>query len=166
MSILNIPVTRGKYTFTKSLFFVMVALALILTACSSGTQATSPTSTAGTTGSVPQQSGNLPIVSPELNISLFAAGTTAYYAPDAVEVNNGHVFIDYQNTTPKDCTDKTTSTIVDYTMDGKVVKTFSVPGKSDGMRADPSIPFSVVPSGEDGNPKFVTIDPTSGTVTP
>jgi hypothetical protein len=166
MSTQNIPVPRGKHAFTKSLFFVVAALALILTACSSDTQATSPTSTAGTTGSVPQQSSNLPIVSPELNISLFAAGTTTYYAPDSVEVSNGHVFIDYQNTTPKDCTDKTTSTIVEYTMDGKVVKTFSVPGHSDGMRADPTTHLLWVTSCEDGNPAFVTIDPTSGTVTP
>src|SRR5258708_7197074 len=166
MSTVNIPVSRGKHTFTKSLFFVVAVLALILTACSGSTQATSPTPTAGTTGSVPQQSGNFPIVTSDLHISLFAAGTTAYYAPDAVDVNNGHVFIDYQNTTPKDCIDKTTSTVVEYTMDGKVVKTFSVPGHSDGMRADPTTHLLWVTSCEDGNPKFVTIDPTSGTVTP
>ena len=51
-------------------------------------------------------------------------------------------------------------------MNGKMLKTFTVPGHSDGMRADPSTHVLWVTSCEDGNPKFVTIDPTSGTVTP
>jgi sugar lactone lactonase YvrE len=81
-------------------------------------------------------------------------------------VDNGFVYIDYQNTTAKDCTDKNTSTVVQYDMNGKMLKTFTVPGHSDGMRADPSTHLLWVTSCEDGNAKFVTIDPSSGTITP
>jgi hypothetical protein len=81
-------------------------------------------------------------------------------------VDGNHVFIDYQNVTAKDCTDNNTSTVVEYNMDGTTVTTFTVPGHSDGMRADPSTHLLWVTSCEDGNPKFVTIDPTSKTVTP
>lgn len=165
MSTVHIPVKRVKPVFTKSLYFFAAALVVILTACSTSTSApTTPSQGSTTTNSQPV--GDLPIVAPGLHIALFASGNTSYFGPDSVVVDSGHVFIDYQNTTPKDCTDNTTSTVVEYTMDGKVVKTFAVPGHSDGMRADPSSHLLWVTSCEDGNPKMVTIDPASGTITP
>ncbi len=96
--------------------------------------------------------------------SIFASGTSNYSHPDSVVADNGHVFIGYQNLSGK--TGGGTSTIVEYTMDGKVVKTFSVPGHSDGMRADPSTHLIWTTSNEDGNPSMATIDPKSGIVTP
>ena len=98
-------------------------------------------------------------------ISLFASSTASYYNPDALVVDRNSVFIDYQNTTAKDCTDTKTSTVVQYTMDGDVVKTFTIPGHSDGMRVDPATHLLWTTSCEDGNPKFATIDPKSGRVT-
>lgn len=103
---------------------------------------------------------------PGYQISLFASSTSAYTQPDALVVDSSHVFIDYQNAAAKDGTDTKTSTIVEYTMDGKVVKTYSMPGHSDGMRMDPTTKLLWVTSNEDANPKMETIDPTSGTVTP
>ena len=154
--------SRGK----RALLYCTALLMVILTACSTGTQATSPTPTTGTSNSIAQPSGNLPLMLASYQVSVFVSGTSAYNSPDAVIVDNGHVFIDYQNSTAKDCTDKNTSTIVEYTMDGKVVKTFSMPGHSDGMRADPATHLLWVTSCEDGNAKMATIDPSSGTVTP
>jgi hypothetical protein len=55
---------------------------------------------------------------------------------------------------------------VEYTPQGKVVKTFKVPGHSDGMRENPSTHQLWVTSCEDGNARFVTIDLASGTITP
>jgi hypothetical protein len=146
---------------------LVTALILILTACSSGgTQANTVTPTTGSSNSSPQQS-NLPIVAlPGYHVSLFASAAANYSAPDSVVADGGHIFIDYQNVTAKNCTDNNTSTIVEYTMDGKVVKTFTMPGHSDGMRVDPSSHLLWVTSCEDGNPKMATIDPNSGTVTP
>jgi sugar lactone lactonase YvrE len=99
-------------------------------------------------------------------VELFASSTADYFGPDSLVVDGGNVFIDYQNKTAKDCTDKNTSTIVEYSMDGKVVTTFAIPGHSDGMRMDPTTKLLWVTSCEDGNPKFVTVDPKSGTITP
>jgi hypothetical protein len=105
---------------------------------------------------------------PSYHVSVFAKGTTKYFNPDAVIDDGSHIFIDYQNKTAKDCTDAATasSTVVEYTLSGKVVTTFSVPGHSDGMRENPSTHLLWVTSCEDGNPRFVTINPFSGAVTP
>jgi len=99
-------------------------------------------------------------------VELFASSTAAYSGPDSLEVVDGNVFIDYQNKTAKDCTDKNSSTVVEYTMDGKVVNTFAIPGHSDGMRVDPTTKLLWITSCEDGNAKIVTLDPKSGTITP
>ncbi len=123
--------------------------------------------TSTTTNTVGSQPGDFGLAAlPGYQVSLFARQTSAFNSPDSLVVDNGFVYIDYQNTTAKDCTDKNTSTVVQYDMHGKMLKTFTVPGHSDGMRADPSTHLLWVTSCEDGNPKFVTIDPSSGTITP
>jgi sugar lactone lactonase YvrE len=104
---------------------------------------------------------------PGYQVSIFAQGTASYFGPDSLVDDGTHIFVDYQNKTAKDCTDAATasSTIVEYTTGGSVVKTFSVPGHSDGMREDPSSHLLWVTSCEDGNPRIVTLDPSSGTMT-
>jgi sugar lactone lactonase YvrE len=138
---------------------------LLLSGCSSSpstntTSTPTPSNTTASTGQV--------TALPGYHVSVFAQGTKSYFGPDSLVDDGSHVFIDYQNTTAKDCTDAATanSTVVEYTPDGKVVKTFAVPGHSDGMREDPSSHLLWVTSCEDGNPRIVTIDPSSGTITP
>ena len=166
---MNFPGTNKKAPSMKLFSLMAVALVLLLSACSTGTDTTTTTTSSTTTTStstVHQPSDYGLGALPGYSVSLFVHAPSAYNGPDAVIVDNGHVFIDYQNTTAKDCTDQNSSTIVEYTMTGSVVKTFSVPGHSDGMRADPSSHLLWVTSCEDGNAKFVTIDPSSGTITP
>lgn len=103
---------------------------------------------------------------PGYSVTLFARQTSAYTAPDSIVVNGSHVFVGYQNVTAKDCTDTNSSTIVEYNMDGSTVKTFSIPGHNDGMRLDPTTGLLWATSCEDGNPKLVTIDTSTGTITP
>jgi sugar lactone lactonase YvrE len=160
------PVIKVRASFTISLCCIAAALALILSACSSSTPPSTATTstTTNTVGSPPSDFGLAAL--PGYQVSLFARQTSAFTGPDSLVVDNGFVYIDYQNTTAKDCTDKNTSTVVQYDMNGKMLKTFTVPGHSDGMRADPSTHLLWVTSCEDGNPKFVTIDPSSGTITP
>jgi len=167
MFTVNIPETKVKRAFTTSLCFVVAALALILSACGGGTQPTSSSSTTTTTSAVGSQPGDFGLAAlPGYQVSLFTRQPSGTTGPDSLVVDNGFVYIDYQNTTAKDCTDNNTSTVVQYDMNGKMLKTFTVPGHSDGMRADPSSHLLWVTSCEDGNPKFVTIDPASGTITP
>ena len=160
------PVIKVRASLTTSLCCIAAALALILSACSSSTPPSTAT-TSTTTNTVGSQPSNFGLAAlPGYQVSLFARQTSAFNSPDSLVVDNGFVYIDYQNTTAKDCTDKNTSTVVQYDMHGKMLKTFTVPGHSDGMRADPSTHVLWVTSCEDGNPKFVTIDPASGTITP
>ena len=162
------PGIKMRASFATSLCCIATALVLILSACSTSSNQTTTTTPTTSNGSPSgQQPGAFGLAAlPGYTISLFASQTGAFIGPDSLVVDNGFVYIDYQNTTAKDCTDKFTSTVVQYDMNGKMLKTFTVPGHSDGMRADPSTHLLWVSSCEDGNPKFVTIDPSSGTVTP
>jgi sugar lactone lactonase YvrE len=149
----------GRFKF--GLIAVAAVGALLLAGYASASANT--TSTLGTRDSVGQVTGL-----PNYHVSVFARGTQSYFGPDSLVDDGSHVFIDYQNKTAKDCSDAATanSTVVEYTPEGKVVKSFKVPGHSDGMREDPSSHLLWVTSCEDGNPRFVTIDPRSGKVTP
>jgi hypothetical protein len=141
---------------------------LALTACSSSsTPAQANTAASG----VARQ---LPVVAlPGYTVSIFTQQDSrlAVTAPDSIAVDGQKVFIDYQNVTAKDCADQTgsappSSTVVEYDMTGKILGHWSVAGHSDGMRIDPTTHIVWTTSCEDGNPKFATIDPSSGTVTP
>lgn len=167
MSEVKIPVARPRHKLALSLAAIVAALALIVSACSTSTPTTTATTPTATTSTGSSQPGDFGLAAlPGYSVSLFTRAPSTVANGDAVVVDNGFVYIDYQNTTAKDCTDKNSSTIIQYDMNGKQIKTFTVPGHSDGMRADPSTHLLWVTSCEDGNPKFVTIDPTSGTITP
>jgi hypothetical protein len=144
----------------------LLACLMFITACNSA-NATAPSSATTT-------QGLLPVVAlPGYAITVFTQSDSRLIVanPDAIEVDGQHVFIDYQNTTAKDCSDQVgtsapSSTVVEYDMTGKILGHWTVPGHSDGMRVDPSTHLVWTTSCEDGNAKFTTIDPTSGTVTP
>ena len=166
MSRFKSPLGRGKISLLTSLSLFGLIL-LLVSACegSSTTTATATTSSTSSTGG--SQPGDFGLGAlPGYSVTLFSHAPSSVANPDSLVVDNGFVYIDYQNTTAKDCTDKNTSTVVQFDMNGKMLKTYTVPGHSDGMRADPSTHLLWVTSCEDGNPKFVTIDPGNGTVTP
>ena len=143
--------------FARLLFVCLI----FITACSS------PTANTASSVSTPQQ--RLPVVAlPGYEITVFTQADSRLVVsnPDSVAVDGQQVFIDYQNVTAKDCTDQNSSTVVEYDMNGKILNHWSVPGHSDGMRIDPTTHLVWTTSCEDGNPKFATIDPSSGTVTP
>jgi hypothetical protein len=151
------------------------ATALVLpvaAACSSTpTPSTSPSLAASTTSSnVSTTTANYLdgiTAPPGWTITRWAVGGAGvYWNPDSVEVDGNHVWVGYQNTTAKDGTDTNTSTIVEYSMDGTVIKTWPVPGHTDGVRIDPTTHLVWVSSNEDGSPRLNIIDPSSGSVTP
>jgi hypothetical protein len=156
----------------RTAVLVAGAAALVAVAgCSSSTPTASSSSggAAATTTSVDPVALYHPGL-PGLKISVFARfaeGTQNQIAPDSITIDGNNVFIGFQNVTAKDCTDgPKTSTIVEYTMAGTVVKKFSIPGHNDGLRVDPTTHLVWATSCEDGNPQLNVIDPTSGTVTP
>lgn len=104
---------------------------------------------------------------PGYHVRLFTKATAAQKIlnPDSVVVDGSHVFIDYQNVTAKDGTDGKSSTVVEYNMEGEILKRWDIPGHSDGMRMNPADHVLWTTSNEDGNPAFATIDPKTGVVT-
>lgn len=101
---------------------------------------------------------------PGYHVSIFAHGTRAYFNPDAIVVDHGHVYVAYQNDTAKDGSDHKSSTIVEYTMDGAVVRSFSIVGHCDGMRLDPRTHLLWALVNNDANPAMYTINPRTGDI--
>ncbi len=112
-----------------------------------------------------QHTHQLSNIKSNYKIGVFARGTSSYFNPDSVEVVGHFVYIGYQNKTAKDGTDKNTSSIVQYTLQGAVVQKFIVRGHCDGLRFDPYTHLLWATSNEDGNPRIVTIDPSTGSIT-
>ena len=146
---------RGTVAFLLAIVVVALALTGMGYSQLSGQSKTTPLSATGVTG----LSG--------YDISVFARGTSSYLNPDSVEVDGKYVYVGYQNITAKDGSVGKSSTIVQYTaLQGKVVRTYSVLGHCDGLRLDPSTHLLWATSNEDANPRLVTIDPTTGVITP
>lgn len=108
----------------------------------------------------------MPVAIAGYQVSQWVGPNMAYSHPDSVVDDGTHVWIGYQNVTAKDGSDNKTSTVVEYTENGTLVQTFTVPGHNDGLRIDPTTHLVWASSNEDGNPALVTIDPTSRIVTP
>ena len=106
------------------------------------------------------------VAPPGWKISLWAVGGSKQSNPDSIEIDGQNIWVGYQNVTAKDGSDGMSSTIVEYTLNGKQVKSWTVPGHTDGLRIDPSTHKAWVTSNEDGNPALNIIDPASTTPQP
>ena len=144
------------------------------TACAGGT-----TSSAGATGSGAASASSTAVASDSASarggtsaagiaavsgysVSVFAKGSGAQSNPDSLVVDGSNVYVGYQNVTAKDGTDHKTSTVVQYDLSGRQLKSFDVPGHQDGMRIDPTTHLLWSMSNEDGHPQLVTLDVTTG----
>lgn len=147
---------------------VGVTLTAVLAGCSSSTS-TTPAASSSTVLTAADPVALFHPALPGYKISVFthfAAGGQKFINPDSIAIDGTTVYIGFQNVTAKDGTDGKSSTIVQYTMDGKLVKQFTVPGHNDGLRVDPQTHLVWASSNEDGNPALNVIDAASGTVTP
>ncbi len=142
------------------------AAGLGVAACTSSSN-TPKSPASGNAGSA-CKSGKAPGVAalPGYQVCLWVAATSTANHPDNVVISGSKVFIGWQNITAKDGTDTKTSTIAEYTTSGKLLKSWSVRGHTDGMRVDPSTRLLWVMCDEDGNPRLYTIDTSSSTPTP
>jgi hypothetical protein len=95
------------------------------------------------------------------SLSVFARSGNGYSQPDSIVQWKDSILIGFQNHVAKDGTDHKSSTIVQYSLDGKVQRLFSVPGHNDGLRVvGQSSLWSI--QNEDANPNLVVIDLESG----
>jgi hypothetical protein len=159
-----------RLTTTRLMAIAGCTCALAIAGCTSSPSASTPTTgavgDAAQTQSTPTaQYLNGLIAPPGWTVSVWArGGPGVYYNPDSIEQDGQNIWVGYQNASVKDGSNNSKmSTIVQYTLDGKVVKMWSVPGHSDGMRVDPATHKVWVTSNEDGGPLLNIIDPTNPT---
>lgn len=95
--------------------------------------------------------------------------TEALTQPDDISDLWGHLFAGFQNgigpqgqASPDGNLD---STIVEFTLQGREVRQWDVPGHADGLTADPLTGTVIVTVNEDANSSLFTISPVTGRVT-
>jgi hypothetical protein len=76
----------------------------------------------------------------------------------------GHIFVGYGNGVSTTGSDGKSSTIVEYTFNGQVIRTFKVRGHNDGLRVNPQTKQLWAMQNEDANPNLAIIDPKSGSM--
>jgi hypothetical protein len=105
-----------------------------------------------------------PTAQPPYKLSVFAKSVTGpkgYSQPDSIVQWRDTIIVGFQNHVAKDGTDGKSSTIVQYSLDGKVLRTFTVPGHNDGLRVIGEDDLWALQN-EDANPNLVIIDLESG----
>ncbi len=100
------------------------------------------------------------IANPPYTASVFATSVQGVYTqPDSITLGQGSVFVGYGNNVSTTGADGKSSTIVQYSMSGAVLNTFSVKGHNDGLKWNPKTNLLWALQNEDGNPNLVIIDP-------
>ena len=94
-------------------------------------------------------------------LSVLARSVTGSYTqPDSVTVDsNDHIFVGFGDGNAPDGSDGKSNTIVEYTLQGKIVQTFTVPGHNDGLRINPADNTLWAMQNEDSNPSLAIINP-------
>jgi hypothetical protein len=94
-------------------------------------------------------------------LSVFARSANGYSQPDSIVQVGASVIVGYQNHVAKDGSDGKSSTLVQYALNGRVERTWSVPGHHDGLRVVNGDQLWSVQN-EDANPNLVIIDLRTG----
>ena len=91
---------------------------------------------------------------------IFAAPTQGPSAPDSITVGGGSIWVEYGNGASS--TGGQTSTIIQYSTQGKVLNNYTAAGLADGMKYDPVTGNVWVLNNNDGNSTLQLIDPATG----
>jgi hypothetical protein len=91
-------------------------------------------------------------------LAVFASAPTGLSAPDSIAVLGDHVFVGYGDGHLPDGSDGLSNQIVEYRMDGSVVRTYTVVGHNDGLKVDPVTHLLWVLQNEDANSNLVIIN--------
>jgi hypothetical protein len=110
---------------------------------------------------VPARAQTTPVTTPPYKVRVFAQNPTGVSRPDSIVRWHDSIMVGLQNHVAKDRTDGKSNTIVEFSLDGKVKRTFTVPGHNDGLRiiGDSDL-WSL--QNEDANPNLVVIDLSTG----
>jgi hypothetical protein len=102
-----------------------------------------------------------PVAKSPYAVAIFAAAPQGLTNPDSITTADGKIYVVYANATQADGTGGS-STIVEYSMSGKMVRAFNVLGKSDGLKYNPFDHKLWALRNEDSNPMLTLIDLKSG----
>jgi hypothetical protein len=102
-----------------------------------------------------------PMAQPPYQLTVFAKSANGNSQPDSIVQWRDSVLIGFGDHVAKDGSDGKSSTIVQYSLRGKVQRTFSVPGHNNGLRIVGEDELWALQN-EDANPNLVVIDLESG----
>jgi hypothetical protein len=105
-----------------------------------------------------------PVAKFPYRVSVFAGPPSGLTHPDSITTANGNIYVVYANNTNPDGTGGF-STIVEFSVTGKILRTFDVVGKADGLKFDPYDQKIWALRNEDSNPALTLIDLKSGVKT-
>jgi hypothetical protein len=89
-------------------------------------------------GAADAQTPPKPITTPGFNLTLFATGNDGLMStPDSLAALDDHVWVGYANNGAPDGSNGAMSLIVEYGLDGTMVKTYQVVGHNDGLKVNP-----------------------------
>jgi hypothetical protein len=111
---------------------------------------------------LPAAAQKAPVVIPPYTLKVFATAPRGTSQPDSIVQWGDHIIVGFENGVAKDGTDGKSSTIVQFSLSGKVERTFSVPGHNDGLRVVGNDDLWAVQN-EDANPNLVVIELNAGT---
>jgi hypothetical protein len=103
-----------------------------------------------------------PVATPPYTIKVFATSPRSTSQPDSIVQWGDHIIVGFENGVAKDGSDGKSSTIVQFSLSGKVERTYSVPGHNDGLRVVGDDDLWAVQN-EDANPNLVVIELNAGT---
>src|ERR1700719_1237727 len=110
---------------------------------------------------VPAAAQTLPTAIPPYKISVLANSPMGISQPDSIVQWHDSIIVGFQNHVAKDGTDGKSSTIVEFSLSGKVKRMFQVPGHNDGLRMVGDDDLWALQN-EDANPNLVVIELRTG----
>ena len=119
------------------------------------------------TAALARVGGIAPTAPAGFTLETFATAPTATTTgPDDITSLDGHVFVGWQNGVgtkgePNPKTGQDSGTLVEYAPSGRVLHTWTLKGKVDGLGADPRGDRIVATVNEDGNSSLYTIKPSA-----
>ena len=91
-------------------------------------------------------------------LKVFANAPSGLSAPDSIAVLRGHVFVGYGDGHLPDGSDGLNSQVVEFSKDGAVLHTYTVPGHNDGLKVNPRTHELWAIQNEDANANLVIIN--------
>lgn len=110
---------------------------------------------------VPASAQTQPVATPPYKVSVFAKSPAGTSQPDSLVLWNDSLIVGFQNHVAKDGSDGKSSTIVEFSLAGKVKRVFQVKGHNDGLRVVGDDDLWALQN-EDANPNLVVIELRTG----